>query len=107
MPKVLLFTDKKSTPPLFKALSVEFEGRVAFGSIADTDKALVTQFGIEKFPSVVLITGTDASEFEKFKGMSSFTKLMRGVMKYAGLNEYLSALVPKKDGSKPKPAAKG
>jgi protein disulfide-isomerase A6 len=31
--KVLLFTDKKSTPPLYKALSKEFKGKLIFGEV--------------------------------------------------------------------------
>jgi tRNA(Leu) C34 or U34 (ribose-2'-O)-methylase TrmL len=31
--KVLLFTNKKATPPLFKALSKEYKGRLLFGQI--------------------------------------------------------------------------
>ena len=31
--KVLLFTNKKSTPPLFKALSKEYKGKLLFGIV--------------------------------------------------------------------------
>jgi len=31
--KVLLFTDKKSTPPLYKALSKDFKGSLIFGEV--------------------------------------------------------------------------
>ncbi len=31
--KVILFTNKKSTPPLFKALSKEYKGKLLFGQV--------------------------------------------------------------------------
>lgn len=37
-PIVLLFTDKKDVPPMWKALSREFNGRVALGTVLHCDK---------------------------------------------------------------------
>ncbi|KAI8978532.1 thioredoxin-like protein [Pilobolus umbonatus] len=55
MPKVLLFTHKPSTTPLYKAVSVEFKNKVLFGEVKQSEKKLVTELGIESFPTLLLI----------------------------------------------------
>merc|ERR1719350_1033981 len=37
-PVVVLFTDKKDVPPMWKALSREFKGRVGLGTVIQCDK---------------------------------------------------------------------
>ena len=39
--KILLFTDKKTTPTLFKALSKRFLNRLIFGEIRSTEENLI------------------------------------------------------------------
>lgn len=39
--KILLFTQKKSTPPLFRALSKEYNSKLVFGEIRDSEKDLI------------------------------------------------------------------
>jgi DnaJ family protein C protein 16 len=36
--KVILFSNKKSTPPLFKALSKEYKGKLLFGQVRQSDE---------------------------------------------------------------------
>lgn len=54
--KILLFTEKKTTPPLLKALSKEFKGKVLFGEVRSSENNLVTEFNIGKFPTLVGIS---------------------------------------------------
>eukprot|EP00331_Platyophrya_macrostoma_P014985 CAMPEP_0176473180 /NCGR_PEP_ID=MMETSP0127-20121128/42156_1 /TAXON_ID=938130 /ORGANISM="Platyophrya macrostoma, Strain WH" /LENGTH=298 /DNA_ID=CAMNT_0017868133 /DNA_START=9 /DNA_END=901 /DNA_ORIENTATION=- len=49
--KVLLFTSRKSTPPVLKALSKEFKGRLIIGEVRQASKGLVDKFQITKFPT--------------------------------------------------------
>lgn len=44
VPKVLLFTDKKGTPLLYKGLSTALEGKQFFGIIRHTEEALVKKY---------------------------------------------------------------
>lgn len=39
--KVLLFTDKQSTPPLYKALSKDFKGKLIFGEVRNQKDSLM------------------------------------------------------------------
>ena len=55
--KVLLVTDKKATPPLFKALSIEFRDRLVFGEIRKSDSAdiIASSLEITEFPTILVL----------------------------------------------------
>lgn len=55
LPKVLLFTDKPSTPLLYKSLSSEFKSFLVFGEVQKASKELVTRFDITVFPSLLVL----------------------------------------------------
>lgn len=56
--KVLLFTKKGTTSPTYKALSTSFQKEnVAFGQVRDTQTAAVNMFGVESFPTLILLPG--------------------------------------------------
>ena len=54
--KILLFTDRKSTAPLFKSLSKSFKDRLLFGEIRKDEKELFTKFKIDKTPTILSLT---------------------------------------------------
>lgn len=54
--KVLLFTSRKSTPPLLKVLSKEYKGRLIFGEVRQSSKKLIEKFKIKKFPTLLVLT---------------------------------------------------
>ncbi|CAD8096517.1 unnamed protein product [Paramecium primaurelia] len=69
-PKVILFTNKKSTPPLFKALSKEFKGKLEFAMIRQSEIQLSQIFKITEYPSLVVAQNDQdfkvyESEFKK------------------------------------------
>jgi len=57
--KVLLFTDKKSTPAVFKALSKKYLGKLIFGEVRKSDTDLCEKFGITVFPTIMALTDPD------------------------------------------------
>mmetsp|Transcript_16509 Transcript_16509/g.40319 ORF Transcript_16509/g.40319 Transcript_16509/m.40319 type:complete len:688 (-) Transcript_16509:96-2159(-) len=67
-PKAVLFTDKEAVPSLFKAAALQFKGRMRFGQVQSTDKELASKFGVEEFPKVVALTGSDPSKAVKHEG---------------------------------------
>jgi len=80
--KVLLFTDKKTVPTLFKALALEYRNRLHFGWIKSTEKELVEKYGVEKFPTV-LVQKKGEEEFNKFDGKVGFDALNNFLKKYS------------------------
>lgn len=59
-PKVLLFTDKKGTPTIFKALSSHFDKTLQFGLIRNTEQGLVAKYKVKSFPAFFLIKDKDS-----------------------------------------------
>ena len=57
--KVLLFTDKKSTPPLYKALSKDFKGSLIFGEVRQANSNLLQKFKIKELPTLIVITDSE------------------------------------------------
>eukprot|EP00823_Brevimastigomonas_motovehiculus_P005136 TRINITY_DN361_c0_g1_i1.p1 TRINITY_DN361_c0_g1~~TRINITY_DN361_c0_g1_i1.p1 ORF type:complete len:885 (-),score=320.88 TRINITY_DN361_c0_g1_i1:204-2858(-) len=90
MPKVLLFTKKKSTPPIFKALSTRFAGRLLFGEVHEAEKTLVEQFTITKFPTVLVFPAASADKpvadslsFSQYDGPINFASLLAYLKPFA------------------------
>ncbi|KAI5839039.1 PDI protein A prpA [Morchella snyderi] len=57
--KAILFTSKGVTSPLWKALAIDFLGSITFAQIRDKEAEAVETFGIENYPTVVLLPGGD------------------------------------------------
>jgi protein disulfide-isomerase A6 len=53
---VILVTDKKVTPTLFKALSIEYLERLVFGEVKSSAKELVQELEVTSFPSLIVFT---------------------------------------------------
>jgi len=67
-PKALLFSDKEATSPLFKSLAIQFKGRMRMGKASSSDSALVSQFGVESTPKLVIVPASDATQNVKHEG---------------------------------------
>jgi len=80
-PKVLLFSNKKSPPTIWKALSTEtvFKRTVSFGFVTEDQTDIVQRFKITKFPSVVMQRGGAAAVKEPYKGEMNFLGLKEWV----------------------------
>ena len=53
--KILLFSDKKATPTIYKALSKKFLNGLIFGEIRSTETDLLKKFNITTFPVVMAL----------------------------------------------------
>lgn len=66
VPHVVFLTDRKSCPPLFKALSVEFNGRAALGLVLGSGEVVAKALGVQKRPALVHIVDEDSLETSAF-----------------------------------------
>jgi len=67
VPKVILFTDRKSTPPLMKALSVEFLRRVSIAIVTGVDdQTLAQRFDVTSRPTLLHVEDEDSLSGERF-----------------------------------------
>ena len=80
--KVLLFTSKKVTPPLYKALSKHFLGKLSFGEVRQSEQELIQKFNIKAFPTLYVIT-----DEENYQGVAYTEELNRDSMQKF-LNKY-------------------
>jgi len=60
--KVLLFSDKKKTTNVYKALALEFRDRLVFAQVQDSHE-LVQQYNIDSFPTLIVIQGENVNKF--------------------------------------------
>lgn len=62
LPHVLLFTDKKSTSPLYKGMAAEFRNRIAFGEVRKPEIGdLKSRYEIKSFPMLLAFSPGDSS----------------------------------------------
>lgn len=88
--KILLFTDKKSTPAVFKALSKKYKDRLLFGSVRNTETELCKKFGVTEFPTILALTDPEGYKGEKYKDDVKVDQLSKF------LGNYAYSLPPKK-----------
>jgi len=76
-PKVLLLSNKKAPPMIFKALSSEtvFKRTVKFGFITESEAEVVAKFKVKKFPTFIMQRGGKAEVKETYKGEMNFLAL--------------------------------
>lgn len=79
IPKVLLFTNKKGTPFMYKALSQNFEKTLQFGIIRESEEVLASKYKVKSFPSIVII---------KTDGKS--VKYMEPEFNYGGIFDFIN-----------------
>lgn len=66
--KAILFTDKGKTSALLKAVAIDFKGSIEVAQVRNTQKATVELFGVEKFPSLLLLPGGKAAQGIVYNG---------------------------------------
>ncbi|KAF8424664.1 hypothetical protein EV426DRAFT_665433, partial [Tirmania nivea] len=83
--KGVLFTPKGTTSALYRALAIEFLGRAEFAQIRDKEEDAVKLFGVEKFPTFIVLPGGDAPG-----------KVYDGALKIDALTEFVRGIAPAK-----------
>ena len=79
--KILLFSDKKSTPTFYKALSKKFLERLTLGEVKTGE--LAQKFGIENYPTIVAVTNPDNFNGETYSGEMKIDQISRFLGTYA------------------------
>ncbi|KAI9019024.1 hypothetical protein DFJ74DRAFT_675686 [Hyaloraphidium curvatum] len=93
LPRAVLVSNRKATPPLWKALSTQFHNRIVFGEArSDGDSVAseaIAKWGVTDFPGVILYP-TNETEFVKYDGQ----------MKHAALTQFFAKYAPSSKSSK-------
>lgn len=81
--KVILFTERKNTSPLMKALSKFYRDKLSFGEIRRSQNELVSRFNIEKFPSLLVITDPENHKGVIYEGPLTRDSMEKFLNQYA------------------------
>ncbi|KAL2002624.1 hypothetical protein VTN02DRAFT_6386 [Thermoascus thermophilus] len=82
-PKAILFTEKGTTSALIRALAIDFLGSIRFAQVRRKESGAVEKFGIERFPTFVLLPGGGAEKAEQ-------QIVYEGELKKKPMTEFLS-----------------
>lgn len=76
-----MFASKADTPPLWKALSIEYKERLALGEVKKSQKEIAEAYGITTFPAVIVFD--TAGEMVVYEGVLKNAPLTEFFDKYA------------------------
>merc|ERR1712176_1516028 len=62
---LLLFTNKKETPGVFKALAIKHKEDIVFAVVSSKDTELCERLGVTSFPKVMMMFGVPAPDAER------------------------------------------
>lgn len=79
--KAILFTDKSTTSALLRALGIDFLSSITFGQVHKKEKAVITAFGIQKYPTLLLLPGGEKEAI-----------VYEGELKKEPMSEFLSQI---------------
>lgn len=85
--KVILFTEKESTPLIYRGLSNYFYDRIIFAEVGKNETDLMERFNIDKFPTILVIENNFFAKenplIHKYEGLIFIGELKKFIEKYA------------------------
>lgn len=78
---MLLFTERKTTPPIYKALSKQYKDKLLLGEVRKNEAGLAQKFGVTQFPKILVITDPYDFKGEGYSGelkIDLITKFLNG-----------------------------
>lgn len=107
-PKAILFTEKGTTSSLIRALAIDFLGAIDVAQVRNKETNSVEKFGVEQFPTLVVIPGGDAAP-AVYDGELKKQPILEFLSQFAEANPDATgkaAPADSKPKSKPKPKTK-
>ena len=88
---VLLFTSKKETPSMYKALSKFFINKLIFGEVMQSETELLQIFNIRKFPTLMVIIDEEKNKYDLYNGKITYEDVKKYLNKYADKKRNIDA----------------
>lgn len=101
--KALLFTEKGTTSALLRSVAIDFLDAITIGQVRNTQKKAVELFGIETFPTLVLLPGGDKDGIV-YDGDLKKPAMVKFLSQVADPNPVSGSKKPKTKTTKPKKA---
>lgn len=70
-PHALLFSTKSDVTPLYKSMAIKYKSKIVFGQVKSTETELVSRYGLENFPALLVFEKKDDTSPQKFEGTIS------------------------------------
>lgn len=103
--KAILFTEKGTTSALLRSVAIDFLDAITIGQVRNTQKKAVELFGIETFPTLVLLPGGDKDSIV-YDGDLKKPAMVKFLSQVAEPNPVSGSTKAKSKSSKPKTPAK-
>lgn len=84
-PTVLLLTDKSAASPLYKSLSMRFEGQLKFGLVHSKAADVIKQYSSGSLPALVVVAADGTHS--QYQGELTATKMVEFLRGVAGVKE--------------------
>lgn len=81
--KVLLFTSKKVTPPLLKAISKRYQAKLYFGEVRQSETEIIQRFNVSKFPTLLVVADGETHAGVVYEGPMNRDSIEKFLNKYA------------------------
>ena len=81
--KVLLFTSKKYTSPLYKAISKYYKDHLSFGEVRQSEIEICEKYFVKKFPTLIIITNEEEDKGVEFTEEMNRDSIEKFLNKYA------------------------
>jgi len=81
----LIFTDRKTTAPLFKSLSKTYKDKLTFGEVKKSETELYEKFKITETPALLAVTDSATYTGELFENLAEMKidQIKKFLSKYA------------------------
>jgi hypothetical protein len=81
----LIFTERKTTSPLFKSLSKTYKDRLTFGEVKKSETELYEKFKITETPALLAVTDSSTYTGELFENLAEMKidQIKKFLSKYA------------------------
>lgn len=102
LPKAFLFTDKKGVPLIYKVLALQFDKKIKFAIVRQTESSIVSKYKIKSFPTIIILpVGAKKPEFytgeNKFRPLFDFFNIFQETFFKVGEDKTKSSETTKQD----------
>jgi len=60
--KIILFSKRSKTPPIYKVLTADFKDKIRFGFVSGEAEEVIKKFSIESFPVIKVLKSVEGGE---------------------------------------------
>jgi hypothetical protein len=82
-PKILLFTESKKSPIVFRALSEYFDQTLLFGMVKSDETALAAKYKVTSYPSLFILKNDEKKPIKYEDGAFTYSEIFEFINTYS------------------------